>query len=99
MMMMITVVIFIQTKGCAEGTVASPLYTTTYMNTLENTLSYPEIKNDCLFYEKYIDDIFIMQIRGEAKLNNFLTNHSMKHDSMKFLSQKVHTFNPTFLIL
>ena len=79
---------FIQTKGCAMGTVAAPSYATIYMDKFENTYIYPEIENDCLFYARYIDDIFFIYTGGEAKLNNFLTNLNMMHDSIKFDHEK-----------
>ena len=49
----------------------------------------PEIKNDCLLYARYIDDIFIIYRGVEVKLNYFLTNLKMMHDSIKFDPEKL----------
>ena len=75
---------FLQIKGCAMGTVAAPSYATIYMGEFEETYIYPEINNDCLFYARYIDDIFLIYTGGETKLMDFLTNLNTKHDSIKF---------------
>ena len=79
---------YIQTKGCAMGTIAAPSYATIYMDKFENTHIYPKIKNDCLFYARYIDDIFMIYTGGDAKLNNFLNDLNMTHDSIKFDHEK-----------
>ena len=49
---------------------------------------YPDIKNNCLFYSKYIDFIFSMYPGGVAKVNYFLTNLYMMHNSIKFDHRK-----------
>ena len=49
---------------------------------------YPEINNDCIFYARYIDDIFLIYTGGETKLDEFLTNLNMKHESIKFDHEK-----------
>ena len=79
---------FLQIKGCAMGTVAAPSYATIYMGHFEETHIYPDINNDCLFYARYIDDIFLIYTGGETKLDEFLTNLNMKHDSIKFDHEK-----------
>ena len=42
---------------------------------------YPDINNDCPFYARYIDDIFLIYTGGETKLDEFLTSLNTKHDS------------------
>ena len=74
---------FIQRKRCGLRTVAHYSYAIIYMDKFENTYIDSEIKNDSLFCARYIDDIFIIYIGKEAKLNNFLTNLNMIHDSIK----------------
>ena len=66
------------------GTVAAPSYATNYMGHFEETCIYREINTDCLFYTRYIDDIFFIYAGGETKLDSFLTNLNRKHDSIKF---------------
>ena len=85
---------YLQIKGCAMGTVAAPPYATIYMGKFEETYIYPEINNDCLFYARYIDDIFFIYTGGEAKLLEFLTNLNTKHDSIKFDHEKSMQFIP-----
>ena len=70
------------------GTLAATSHATTYIDKFENTYFYPEIKNDCIFYARLIDDILIIYISGEAKLNNFPTNLDMMPDSFKFHREK-----------
>ena len=79
---------FLQIKGCAMGTVAAPSYATIYMGNFEETHIYPDIDNDCPFYARYIDDIFLIYTGGEKKLDEFLKNINTKHDSIKFDYEK-----------
>ena len=59
------------------GTVAASSYATIYMDKFENIHIYPEIKKDCFFDIRYIDDIFIIYTGAEIKLNNFLSKLNM----------------------
>ena len=79
---------FLQIKGCAMGTVAAPSYATIYMGYFEEKFIYPIINSECLFYTRYIDDIFLIYTGGEAKLIEFLTNLNTLHDSIKFDYEK-----------
>ena len=54
----------------------------------ENTNIYPEIQNNSFFYARYMDEIFMICTGREAKLNNFLANLNMMHDSIKFYNEK-----------
>ena len=75
---------FLQTKGCAMGTIAAPSYATIYMGRFETLNIYPEINRECLFYARYIDDIFLIYTGENAKLTQFLIELNTKHDSIKF---------------
>ena len=66
------------------GTVAVPSYATIYTDKLKNLYVYLEIKNGGFFFKLNIDDLFIIHTSREAKLNNFLLNLNMMHDSIKF---------------
>ena len=79
---------YLQVKGCAMGTIAAPSYATIYMGHFEEKHIYPEINNDCLFYTRYIDDIFLIYTGGERKLIEFLTKLNTAHDSIKFDFEK-----------
>ena len=63
---------FLQTKGCAMGTIAAPSYATIYMGRFEMLHIYPEINRDCLFYARYIDDIFLIYTGENEKANTSL---------------------------
>ena len=56
------------------------------MEKSENMYILPEIKNEYLFYARYIDDRFIIYTGRVAKLNNFPAN--MMHVSIKFDHEK-----------
>ena len=75
---------FLQVKGCAMGTIAAPSYATIYMGRFETKYIYPEINGDCLFYARYIDDIFLIYTGDDTKLKKFLQDLNTKHDSIKF---------------
>ena len=71
-------------KEFRMGTVVAPSYASIYMEKFKNTYIYPESNNSCLFYARYIDDIFILYTSRGANLNNFLTNLIIMHDSNRF---------------
>ena len=58
------------------------------MGHFEETHIYPEINNDCLFYARYIEDIFLIYTGGGTKLDEFLTNVNSKHDPIIFDHKK-----------
>ena len=60
------------------------------MGQFEETHIYPKINNYCLFYARYIDDIFFIYTGQETQLTEFLTNLNMKHDSIKFDMKNQH---------
>ena len=75
---------YLQIKGCAMGTVAAPSYANIFMGSFEEKFIYPAISNDCLFYARYIDDIFLIYTGDECKLEEFFRNINRVHDSIKF---------------
>ena len=93
---------FLQTKGCAMGTVATPSYANIFMGLFEETHIYPHIDEDCLFYARFIDDIFMIYTGGLDKLNAFLTLLNSLHPSIKFdysLSQRSIAFLDTCIYI
>ena len=78
---------FIQTKGCTMDTVTA-LHTqpSTWTNLKTSTWKLRMTSS-------FTQDIFIIYTSREAKLNNFLTNLNMLHDSIKFDHKKfTHSF-------
>ena len=51
------------------------------MEKFENINRYLVMNNDCLFNDKYIDNIFLIYTGGEAKLNIFINSLNMMLDS------------------
>ena len=51
---------YIRKKGCAIDTVCAPSYANLFMAQFQENHIYPYIKDMCLLYLKYIDDIFII---------------------------------------
>ena len=51
---------YLQTRGCAMGTVAAPSYAVIYMGEFKEKYIYPEIGHDCLCYGRYVDNILMI---------------------------------------
>ena len=83
---------FMQTKRWTISTAAEPSYATIYLEMSENTYIYPEIKNDCFFYAKYIDNINHIDRRW-SKIEQF--SHQLKYDAQlyRIRPRKVYTIN------
>ena len=75
---------YLQTRGCAMGTVAAPSYAVIYMGELEEKYIYPEVTNDCLYYGRYIDDILMIYKGDEQRFKAFAERLNTKHPSIKF---------------
>ena len=75
---------YLQIKGYAMGTVSAPSYANIFMGHFEETHIYPLISEDCLYYARYIDDIFFIYTGGQAKLDTFITHLNTLHNSIKF---------------
>ena len=51
---------FIQNNGVSMGTKCAPTYATLFMGKFEETYILPNIKENILQYNRYIDDIFFI---------------------------------------
>ena len=51
---------YLQTMGCAMGTICAPSYANIFMANFEAKHIYPYIKEKSLLYLRYIDDIFMI---------------------------------------
>ncbi len=87
---------YLQIRGCAMGTIAAPSYATILMGKFEETHIYPIIGSDCVFYARYIDDIFFVYTGSDDKLTQFLMTLNTVHDSIMFDYEK-STTSVTFL--
>ena len=77
------------------GTKLAPAYANIFMGALEHTiLSHATLKPS--YYERYIDDIFILWPHLEADLKKFLLYINTLHPSIKFTSE-YETNKITFL--
>ena len=75
---------YLQTRGCAMGTVAAPSYAVIYMGEFEEKNIYPTIGKDCLYYGRYIDDILLIYKGSEREFKTFAEQLNTKHPSIKF---------------
>ena len=75
---------YIQTKGCAMGTICAPSYANLFMESFEEENIYPKIKELILIYLRYIDDIFLIWTSTEEKLLAFIEELNNLHESIKF---------------
>ena len=75
---------YLQTRGCAMGTVAAPSYAIIYMGEFEEKHIYPIIGKDCLYYGRYIDDILLIYKGNEKEFKTFAEQLNTKHPSIKF---------------
>ena len=66
------------------------------MDKFEKTYLYPEIKNDCLFYARYINDIFIV-LKGRSKTEQFL--NQLKYNAQLYQNFYLSGFSDHFLLL
>ena len=75
---------YLQTRGCAMGTICAPSYANIFMEHFEKTHIYPLIENKTKLYLRYIDDIIMIWTGSENELFNFLNDLNKKHRSIKF---------------
>ena len=78
---------YLQTKGCAMGTICAPSYANIFMDNFEKKLMYPFIKEFSLIYIRFIDDIFFIWTGNKKDLLKFLNELNTKHESIKFKFQ------------
>ena len=89
---------YLQTRGCAMGTVAAPSYAIIYMGEFEEKYIYPEIGDDCLYYGGYKDDILMIFKGSEERFKIFAERLNTKHPLIKFnyeVSKKLIPFLDT----
>ena len=73
------------------GTIAAPSYATFFMGSFEEKFIYSAILADCLFYCRFLDDIFLICTFQEPTFNNFITDLNTTHESIKFDQEKSKT--------
>ena len=74
---------YLQTKGCAMGTICTPSYANIFMSEFEEKHIYPLIKNKSVIYLRYIGDIFMVFIKSESELRHLMNEINQKHQSIK----------------
>ena len=63
---------YLQIKGCAMGTICAPSYANIFMSEFEEIYIYPLIKNKSVIYLRYIEDNFMVWIKSESELRQFM---------------------------
>ena len=87
---------YLQTMGCAMGTICVPAYANIFKAQFEKQLIYPYIKNKSILYLRYIDDIFMMWTGTKQELLIFLEKLNSKHKTIKF-EHDISNSNISFL--
>ena len=59
---------YLQKQGVTMGSKCSPSYANIFMGYFEKEYLYPLIRGKCMFYTRYIDDIFLIWKGTEAEL-------------------------------
>ena len=75
---------YLQTIGCAMGTICAPTYANSFMAQFEKQHIYPYIKNNSILYLQYMDDIFMIWRGTKQELLIFLETLNSKHKTIKF---------------
>ena len=75
---------YLQTLGCAMGTICAPSYANIFMGRFEETQIYPRIVNKTRIFLRYIDDLFFIWKGTEAGLKTFLNEINQVHPTIKF---------------
>ena len=75
---------YLQTMGCAMGTIYAPSYANIFMANCEAKHIYPYIKEKSLLYLRYIDDIFMIWKGTKVELITFIKELNEKHKTIKF---------------
>ena len=75
---------YLQTMGCAMGTICAPSYANIVMANFEAKHIYPYIKEKSLLYLRYIDDIFMIWKGTKVELITFIKELNEKHKTIKF---------------
>ena len=75
---------YLQKQGVTMGSICSPSYANIFMGYFEREYLYPLIRGKCMFYTRYIDDIFLIWKGTEAQLTEFLKMINSLHPTIKF---------------
>ena len=65
------------------GTICAPSYANIFMPEFEENYIYPLIKNKSVIYLRYISNIFMVWIKSESELRQFINEINEKHQSIK----------------
>ena len=87
---------YLQTKGCAMGTICAPSYANIFMDHFVKKYIYPFLHGLSLIYLRFIDDIFFIWTGTKENLIEYLEELNQKHDSIKF-EYKISKTKLTFL--
>ena len=82
---------YLQTIGCAMGTICAPTYANSFMAQFEKQHIYPYIKNNSILYLQYMDDIFMIWRGTKQELLIFLETLNSKHKTIKFEHNTSHS--------
>ena len=74
---------YLQTMGCAMGTICAPSYANIFMANLKQNTSIHTLKR-CLLYLRYVDNIFMIWKGTKAELMTFIKDLNEKHKTIKF---------------
>ena len=75
---------YLQTIGCAMGTICASSYANIFIANFEVKHFYPHIKEMCLLYLRYLDDIFMIWKGTKAELMTFMKDLNEKYKTIKF---------------
>ena len=79
---------YLQIKDCAMGTISAPSYANIFMSEFEEKYIYPLIKNKSIIYLRYIDETFMVWIKSESKLSQFMNEINQKHQTWSYILKK-----------
>ena len=65
------------------GRICAPSYANIFMLEFEEKFIYPLIINKSVIYLLYVDDIFMIWIKSENELTQFMNDINQKHQSIK----------------
>ena len=63
------------------GTISAPSYANIFMSEFEEKYIYPLLKNKSVIYLRYIDETFMVWIKSESKLSQFMNEINQKHQT------------------
>ena len=74
----------LQEKGCAIGTKCAPSHANIFIGWFEEQFIFPLLTNLSDFYQRLIDDIFLIWNCTKTEFDNFLKRINECHSSIKF---------------